>query len=151
MLHHKSVMCVPKVKCLVFIRNTPVTPLEIWANYVGYLKKWCGDHFLILNRILLFVCWPSRAFLFHIDISSLFVSASLVEPSFLPIGHVNNIPTVHFSLEFPEILDQNLIGKAIDWLSLSGISITVHCGILINIPYWLCSWDWLTINLWYRY
>ena len=28
------------------------------------------------------------------------------------IGHVNNIPTMQFSLEFPEILSQNLICRA---------------------------------------
>ena len=49
------------------------------------------------------------------------------------IGHVSNIPTTQFSLEFWEILNQNLI--CYHWLSVSGISKIMHCGILINMPY----------------
>ena len=79
---------------LFLSENAHVTPLEIMSQLCRY-----GHHFLILNRIPLFVCWPSRAFLFLLDRSSLFVSASLSEPSFFPIGHVNNIPTVQFFTE----------------------------------------------------
>ena len=39
-----------------------------------------------------------------------------------------------FSLEFPEILSQNPI--CYNWLSVSGISIIMHCGILIDMPYY---------------
>ena len=58
------------------------------------------------------------------------------------IGHVNNIPTMQFSLEFPEILSQNLI--CYHWLSVSEISKIKHCGILIYIPYY-CKywWHWI--------
>ena len=49
-------------------------------------------------------------------------------------GHVNNIPTMQFSLDFPEKLCQNLIRY--HWLSVSGNSKIEHCGgILINMPY----------------
>ena len=46
---------------------------------------------------------------------------------------VNNIPTMHFLLEFSEILSQNHI--CYHSLSVSGISKIMHCGILINMPY----------------
>ena len=46
--------------------------------------------------------------------------------------HVN-ISTSNLSLEFPEILSQTLI--CYHWLSVSGNSKRMHCGILINMPY----------------
>ena len=49
------------------------------------------------------------------------------------IGHANNIPTMQFSLEFPEILSQNFLCS--HWLSLSGNSEIMYCGILINVPF----------------
>ena len=57
-----------------------------------------------------------------------------IHSKFAFIGHVNNIPTMHF-LEFPEILSQNHI--CYHWLSVSGIPKIMHCGILINMPYWV--------------
>ena len=39
----------------------------------------------------------------------------------------------NFSVEFPEILSQNPI--CYHWLSVSGNSKIMHCGILINVPY----------------
>ena len=40
----------------------------------------------------------------------------------------------HVSLEFQEILSQNL--KDFHWLGVSGMLKIMHCGILINMPYW---------------
>ena len=45
---------------------------------------------------------------------------------------LTTFPQCSFSLEFPEILCQILIGY--QWVSVSGNSKTMHCGILINIP-----------------
>ena len=42
---------------------------------------------------------------------------------------------MQFSLEFPEVLSQNLI--CYHWLSVSGNSKIMYCGILINTPYYL--------------
>ena len=42
---------------------------------------------------------------------------------------------MQFSLEFPEVLSQNPI--CYHWLSVSGNSKIMHCGILINTPYYL--------------
>ena len=42
---------------------------------------------------------------------------------------------MYFSLEFPDILSQKYISY--HWLSVSGISNIMHCGILITMPY--CS------------
>ena len=44
-------------------------------------------------------------------------------------------PQCNFLLEFPEILRQNLIRY--HWLSVSKISKIMHCGILINMPFWV--------------
>ena len=53
------------------------------------------------------------------------------------IGHVNNIPKMQFSLEFPEILIQNLTNATIDWVCLGpGNSERLQFGILISMPYW---------------
>ena len=49
-------------------------------------------------------------------------------------GHVNNTTTMQFFTGFPEILSQNLIRY--HWLRVSGISKIMHCGLLINMPYW---------------
>ena len=43
-------------------------------------------------------------------------------------GHVNNIPTKQFSLEFPEISSQNLISD--HWLSLCRNAEIKHSGML---------------------
>ena len=51
----------------------------------------------------------------------------------MTIGHVEDILTMQFSLEFPEILSQNLI--CFHLLSVSGNSEIIHCGILFNMPY----------------
>ena len=48
------------------------------------------------------------------------------------VRHVNSIPTMQFSLEFPEILSQNLI--CYHWLSMSGNSKIMHYGLHINMP-----------------
>ena len=62
---------------------------------------------------------------------------------------LTTFPQCNCSLEFPEILSQNHIRY--HWLSVSGISKIMHCGILISIPYWIvwifvffqnASWDW---------
>ena len=64
------------------------------------------------------------------------------------IGHVNNIPTTQFftALEFPEILSQNLIYY--HCLSVSGKFDIMHCGILINMPYFRMStlWTWSSMD-----
>ena len=62
-----------------------------------------------------------------------------------PIGHVNEYPTMQFSLEFPEILSQNCICYHL--LSVSEIFKIVHCGILINLPYYL---EYYKINVSYQ-
>ena len=46
---------------------------------------------------------------------------------------LTTFPQSNSSLEFPEILSQNLL--CYHWLSVSGNSKTMHCGILINMPY----------------
>ena len=46
---------------------------------------------------------------------------------------LTTFPQCKFKLEFPEILSQNYI--CYQWLSVSGISEILHCGILINMPY----------------
>ena len=56
---------------------------------------------------------------------------STEEPSFQ--WHVNNIPTIHFTLEFSEILSQN--PTCYDWPSVCGNSIIMHCGILIKVSW----------------
>ena len=58
----------------------------------------------------------------------------------VPIGHVNNIRTMQFLLEFPEILSQNLICP--HWLSVSGNSEIMYCGKLINMPYYTGTDSW---------
>ena len=45
---------------------------------------------------------------------------------------ITSFPQCNFSLEFPEILSQNCI--CCHWLSVSGISKTMHFGILITMP-----------------
>ena len=50
------------------------------------------------------------------------------------LGHVNIIPTMQFSLEFPEIFTQNDICR--HRLSVSGISKIMHCAILRSMPYY---------------
>ena len=47
------------------------------------------------------------------------------------------IPQCNCSLEFPAILSQNHINAIINWVCLSWISKIMHCGILINMPYWV--------------
>ena len=60
----------------------------------------------------------------------------------LKIWDVNNIATqCNLSLEVPEILSQNHI--YFHWLSVSGNSNILHCGILIYIPY---SLNWQHVN-----
>ena len=56
-------------------------------------------------------------------------------------GMLKTFPQCTFSLEFPEILRQNLL--CYHWLSMSGNSKMMHCGILINTPYWN---DWLCMK-----
>ena len=58
----------------------------------------------------------------------------------MPIGHVNNIPSMQFIRKFPEILGQNLVHYR--WLSVSGNSEIMHCGILIRLmcPLLLCEY-----------
>ena len=46
---------------------------------------------------------------------------------------LTTFPHCNFSSEFPKILSQNLI--CYHWLSMAGNSKTMHCGILINMPY----------------
>ena len=50
-------------------------------------------------------------------------------------GHVSTFPQCNCSLEFSEVLSQNRVWY--HWLSVSGISKIVRCGILINMSYWL--------------
>ena len=61
------------------------------------------------------------------------------EMSTCPIGNckwglLTTFPQCDFWLEFPGILSQNLI--CYHWLSVTGNSKIIHCGILINIPLW---------------
>ena len=49
------------------------------------------------------------------------------------LGMITAFQQCNFSLEFPEILSQN--HTCYHWLSVSGISKIMHCGILINMPY----------------
>ena len=52
------------------------------------------------------------------------------------IGHVDNIPKMKFTLEFPELLIQNLANASIDCVCLGpGNSERLQFGILINMPY----------------
>ena len=51
---------------------------------------------------------------------------------------LTTFPQFDSSLEIPELLSQNLI--CYHWLSVSGNSKIMHCGILINMPY---SLNWL--------
>ena len=48
---------------------------------------------------------------------------------------LTTIPQCNFSLEFLEILSQNYI--CYHSLSVSGISKIMHCGTLLNIPYFI--------------
>ena len=50
-----------------------------------------------------------------------------------PSFQFNNIPTRQFTLEYPEIL-HTLYHICYHWLSVSGISKIMHCGILLNMP-----------------
>ena len=50
------------------------------------------------------------------------------------LGMLITFPQCNVSLEFPEILSQNL--KDYHWLGVSGMLKIMHCGILINMPYW---------------
>ena len=61
---------------------------------------------------------------------------------------LKTFPQCNFQLEFPERLSQNLI--CCHWLSLSGNSKTMHCGILINMTYsyYMVIWLWL-FSEWY--
>ena len=47
---------------------------------------------------------------------------------------LTTFPQRNFSLELPEILSKNHI--CYHWLSVSGISKIMYCGILINMPYY---------------
>ena len=49
---------------------------------------------------------------------------------------LTTFPQCSFSLEFPEILSQNPTCLCYNRQSVSGISKIMHCGILINMPYW---------------
>ena len=48
-------------------------------------------------------------------------------------GVFTTFPQCNFSLEFPEVLSQTFI--CYQWLSMSGNSKIMHCGLLINTPY----------------
>ena len=50
---------------------------------------------------------------------------------------LTTFPQCKFSPELPEILSQNR--KCYNWLSVSGISKIMHCGLLINMPYSIAS------------
>ena len=54
-------------------------------------------------------------------------------------GMITTFPQCNFSLEFSEILGQNLI--CYHWLSVSGNNELIHCGILIDMSYSDLS-DW---------
>ena len=53
-------------------------------------------------------------------------------------GMLTTFPQCNFSLEFQEILSQN--NTCYHWLSVSGSSKIMYCGILINVPYYL-AWS----------
>ena len=48
-------------------------------------------------------------------------------------GMLTTFPQWNFALEFPEILSQNIISY--HWRSVSGNSVMMHNGILINMPF----------------
>ena len=53
-------------------------------------------------------------------------------------GMLTTFPQYNFALEFQEILSQN--NTCYHWLSVSGSSKIMYCGILINMPYYL-AWS----------
>ena len=57
---------------------------------------------------------------------------------------LTTFPRCNFSLEVPEILSQNLI--CYHWLSVSGNSKIMHCGILINMPYCWIPYTYITLR-----
>ena len=70
--------------------------------------------------------------------------ADLGPPAGDIIGHVNKVPTMHFLTS----ISRNTQSKSScsHRPSVSGNSETMHCGILINMPYW---WqECLTIKIW---
>ena len=70
---------------------------------------------------------------------------------------LTTFPQWNFSLDFPVMLSQNHI--CYHWLGVSEISKMMHCGILINLPYW-CTFlvcpippllHVVNVALWYFY
>ena len=51
------------------------------------------------------------------------------------VGHVNNIPTMQFLTEISKNTQSKLY-LCYHWLSVSGISKIMYCGILINMPFY---------------
>ena len=90
-----------------------LTHLRLVKQIQPYYWLYTSIHFVLLHSIWLFVF----SALPWTPVSEMVLKGSESNINLCSIGHVSNIPTMQFSLEFPEILSQNLIA-IIDWVWL---------------------------------